>query len=99
MVAVGSHSHVQQSPPRKVSGLFALARTFAAHGATLNPIALIVIYALMLAFDLSVLAGTVYMIAREGWSAWWLLAAVLICAGSNPRRLILAAQGMSAGAT
>jgi len=62
----------------------------------MNPIAIIILYALMLAFDLSVLAGAAYLVAREGWSAWWFLPAVIICTGSNPRRLILAAQGVAA---
>lgn len=62
----------------------------------MNPIAIIIIYALMLAFDLSALAGTAYLVAREGWSAWWFLVTIFICAGSSPRRLILAAQGVNA---
>jgi hypothetical protein len=62
----------------------------------MNPIAVIILYALMLAFDLSVLAGTVYLVAHEGWSAWWFLVAVFICAGSTPRPLVAAAQGMNA---
>lgn len=62
----------------------------------MNPLALIAIYALMLLFDLSALAGAAYLVAREGWSAWWFLPVLLICAGSNPRRLILAAQGIDA---
>jgi hypothetical protein len=37
-------------------------------------------YATMLAFDFAVLAGTAYLIER-GWSAWWMLLALLIVAG------------------
>lgn len=58
--------------------------------------ALIIIYACMLAFDLSVLAGTVYLIADRGWSAWWMLFAVFVCAGSNPRRMIATWKGGAA---
>lgn len=60
----------------------------------MNPIAVIVLYALMSVFDLPVLAGTAYLVAREGWSAWWFLVTIFICAGSTPRHLILAAQGV-----
>lgn len=60
----------------------------------MNPLAIILIYALMLAFDLAVLAGAVYLIVREGWSAWWTPVAIVICCGSNPKNMILAAQGL-----
>ena len=46
----------------------------------------------MLLFDLAVLAGTAFLIADRGWSAWWMLFAFLMCAGSNPRYLIRAIQ-------
>lgn len=62
----------------------------------MNPLALIIIYAVMCAFDFGVLAGTVWLIVERGWSAWWLPAAVIIMAGSNPRRLILALQRIDA---
>ena len=65
----------------------------------MNPIVLIIIYGLMLAFDLSVLVGTAYLVEDKGWSSWWFLVAFFICAGSNPRRLILAAQGITASPT
>lgn len=61
----------------------------------MNQIVLIIVYTLMLAFDLSILAGTAYLVAREGWSSWWFLVTIFICTGSNPRRLILAAQGVT----
>ena len=48
----------------------------------------IAIYACMLAFDLGVLAGTAYLISERGWSGWWMLFAILVCAGSNPRPMI-----------
>lgn len=54
--------------------------------------AVIAIYGLMLAFDFAVLAGAAYLIAERGWSAWWMLAAVIIDTGSNPRNLIALAQ-------
>ena len=58
--------------------------------------AFIIIYACMLVFDLSVLAGTVYLIADRGWSAWWMLFAVFVCEGSNPRRMIATWKGGAA---
>ena len=58
--------------------------------------ALIVAYGLMLAFDLSVLAGTAYLIAERNWSAWWMVLAILLCAGSNPRTLIATWNGCAA---
>lgn len=65
----------------------------------MNPIALILIYAVMIIFDGGILAGTVWLIVEKDWSAWWLLAAVIIMSGSNPRRLILASQGIDAKAS
>jgi hypothetical protein len=59
----------------------------------MNAAAIVLIYCGMLAFDAAVLGGTVYLIAERGWSAWWMLAAVIICAGSNPRRPIDAVRG------
>lgn len=56
----------------------------------MSAVALIAIYVSMLAFDAAVLAGAGYLIAERGWSAWWMLAAVIICAGSNPRNIIAA---------
>jgi hypothetical protein len=50
--------------------------------------AFVLIYGLMLAFDLAVLAGTAYFIAERDWSAWWMALAFLMCIGSNPRYLI-----------
>ena len=62
----------------------------------MSPIAFIIIYACMLAFDLAVLAGTVYLIADLGWSAWWMLLAIFVCEGSSPRRLIATWKGGAA---
>lgn len=50
----------------------------------------------MYIFDLLVLAGTVYLICYQNWSAWWMLLATLIIGASSPRRLILAAHGIDA---
>lgn len=55
--------------------------------------AVFLIYAVMSAFDAFVLGGTVYLIGWHGWSGWWMLFAFLMCAGSNPRRLIEAVTG------
>jgi hypothetical protein len=57
-------------------------------------IALILIYALMIVFDAFVLGGCVYLIVAHNWSAWWMLLAVLMAGGSNPKRLILAVNGL-----
>lgn len=62
----------------------------------MNAIAVILIYLAMLVFDAAVLAGTVYLIITDGWSTWWMLAAVLICAGSNPKYIIATALGTEA---
>lgn len=56
----------------------------------MNAAALIGIYVGMLVFDAAVLAGTVYLIGWKEWSPWWMVLAVFMCAGSNPRRLIAA---------
>lgn len=39
----------------------------------------------MIVFDLAVLAGSVWLITFHGWSAWWMVLTVVLCAGSNPR--------------
>ncbi len=54
----------------------------------MNTGALILIYGLMLAFDLAVLAGTAFLIAERGWSAWWMALAFLMCLGSYPGKLM-----------
>ena len=55
--------------------------------------AFVLIYGLMLAFDLTVLAGTAFLIAERGWSAWWMALAVQMCLGSYPGRLMQIARG------
>lgn len=59
----------------------------------MNTGALILIYGMMLAFDLAVLAGTAFLIAERGWSAWWMALAFLMCLGSYPGRLMKIAAG------
>jgi hypothetical protein len=54
---------------------------------------LIAIYFLMVVFDLSVLAGTVWLIAERDWSTWWMLFATFMCAGSNPKNMIRVWRG------
>ena len=56
----------------------------------MNNLTILAIYTAMLVFDFAVLAGAAYLIADRGWSSWWLLAAVLICAGSNPINILKA---------
>lgn len=46
------------------------------------------IYISMLIFDFAVLAGCVYLIDQRDWSEWTMLFGLLICAGSNPYKLI-----------
>ena len=57
--------------------------------------AFILIYGLMLAFDLAVLAGTAFLISERGWSAWWMVFAFLMCTGSYPGRLMQIARGQA----
>jgi hypothetical protein len=57
--------------------------------------AFILVYGLMLAFDLAVLAGAAFLIAERGWSGWWMALAVLMCLGSNPKYLIGAWKGVA----
>jgi hypothetical protein len=59
----------------------------------MNTGALILIYGMMLAFDLAVLAGTAFLIAERGWSAWWMALAFVMCLGSYPGRLMKIAAG------
>lgn len=54
----------------------------------MSMIPLVLIYLGMLAFDFGIIAGSVYMVAAHGWSAWWVLAGVIICIGSNPMNVI-----------
>lgn len=60
----------------------------------MNIFAVVIIYAFMSAFDLSVIAGTVWLIVEHSWSPWWFILTIIICQGSSPRRLILASQGI-----
>ena len=34
-------------------------------------------------YNLSILAGTAYLVAERGWSGWWFLLAVLILANAK----------------
>jgi len=54
----------------------------------MNKIIVLAMYLAMLVFDVVILAGTVEVIDR-GWSPWWMAFAVLMCAGANPKFLIL----------
>jgi len=56
----------------------------------MSALGLITIYIGMLLFDAAVLAGAAFLIAERDWSAWWMLAAFFICAGSNPKGIITA---------
>jgi hypothetical protein len=49
---------------------------------------IVILYATMMAFDLSVLAGTAYLIAAHDWSVLTLFVAFFICGGSSPRWII-----------
>lgn len=64
----------------------------------MKPVAIFLMYIGMLVFDTTVLAGTVYLIEERGWSAWWVLAAVIIGSESSPRRIIETASGLTAKA-
>ena len=57
--------------------------------------AFILIYGMMLAFDLAVLAGTAFLISERGWSAWWMAFAFLMCLGSYPGKLMQIAKGQA----
>jgi hypothetical protein len=48
----------------------------------------VLIYFGMLTFDAAVLGGFAYLGSEKGWSAWWMLLAVLMCSGSNPSKII-----------
>jgi hypothetical protein len=54
----------------------------------MSAVPLILIYACMVVFDFAVLSGTAYLIAERGWSAWWMLLALVMCLGSNPKNMI-----------
>lgn len=54
--------------------------------------AFILIYGMMLAFDLAVFAGTAFLISERGWSAWWMAFAFLVCLGSYPGKLMQIAR-------
>lgn len=62
----------------------------------MSSIALVIIYALMLVFDAAVIGGTVWLIVERNWSAWWVLAAYLFAAGSNPKNMIVIWKGGAA---
>lgn len=43
-------------------------------------------YLVMILADLAILGGTVYLIGWHGWSAWWMLLAVLLVGSTGFRR-------------
>lgn len=53
----------------------------------------VIIYIAMLIFDAAAIAGCAYLIVSYNWSAWWMLVAIFIAAGSNPRSLLRSMQG------
>lgn len=59
----------------------------------MSTLGFITVYGLMLLFDAFVLAGTAFLIAERGWSAWWMAMAFLMCLGSYPGKLMKIAQG------
>ncbi|MBX3017999.1 MAG: hypothetical protein KF767_08925 [Bdellovibrionaceae bacterium] len=44
----------------------------------------LIVYIAMLIFDLSLLAGTAYLVTYEGYSAWWFLFTVLFTSACGP---------------
>jgi len=44
------------------------------------------IYMLMLIFDFSLIAGTVYLIQKYNWSPWWFLLTLFIISDLKNRR-------------
>lgn len=55
-----------------------------------------VMYLAMIVFDAAVLAGTAWLIGWHGWSAWWMVLAIMACLGANPKYLIATATGNKA---
>jgi hypothetical protein len=49
------------------------------------------IYIAMLVFDSAMVSGAIWLVITRDWSAWWILAAVFFCFGSNPKYLIATA--------
>ena len=61
----------------------------------MNSASLVVIYVAMVAFDLSILSGTAYLVAEYQWSPAWFVLTVFLCLGSNPKPMIKAWKGQS----
>lgn len=57
-------------------------------------VVVLLIYVGMLVFDAFIIAGTAYLVSQENWSAWWFVLTVILCAGSNPKNIIRAGQGL-----
>jgi uncharacterized membrane protein YhaH (DUF805 family) len=57
-----------------------------------NALSVAAIYIGMLVFDAIVLIGTVLLIKDYDWSAWWMLLAVIMCTGSNPKIALTALE-------
>lgn len=47
-----------------------------------------IIYTVMSIFDFGIVAGCAYLIDQRGWSAWWMILAVVIICGSNPTNIL-----------
>ncbi len=54
---------------------------------------IVIMYIFMLAFDLAVLGGTVWLIVEHDWSKWWLAFSLLLCTGASPRSYINSRKG------
>lgn len=48
----------------------------------------VMLYFLMISFDVFVLAGSAYLVEWRGWSAWWFVLALLMTGESSPWKLM-----------
>ena len=48
----------------------------------------VMLYFLMISFDVFVLAGSAYLVEWRGWLAWWFVLAFLMTGESSPWKLM-----------
>lgn len=52
------------------------------------PVTVLLMYLLMLTFDLALFAGTAYLIVYHSWSSWWMLPAFFVAGSSSPKYIL-----------
>jgi len=63
-------------------------------GAEVKAVAL---YFFMTVADLAILGGTVWLIGWQGWNPWWIVLAIILTAGTDPKRFLKSDSAYKSG--